>query len=159
MYLISKSTTTGEKWDLQSLTFITMKRHRAIFRCMRMKWWILLGIRITRYKPDTQTKTIPACVCLHNYIRESKLSDQHFDMVENGSYTHKENLSHHFASNDNGNMGIIRNVISVCVNPWWLALGCILLLGEPCNILKIFPIHIFFSSTRMWDNDLPFVWL
>ena len=80
-----------------------------------MKWRILLGI--TRYKLPTQTKIITACVCLHNFIRETKLSDQHFDLVENGSYAHEESLSHRFAPIDESTMGSIRDVIATSVSP------------------------------------------
>ena len=64
-----------------------------------------------------QTKIITACACLHNFIRESKLSDQHFDMVESGSYAHEESLSHHHAPIDDGTMGSIRDAIATSVFP------------------------------------------
>ena len=56
-------------------------------------------------------------MCLHNYIRDSKLSDQHFDTIENGSYAHEENLSHPFAPIDEGDMGAIRDAIAASVFP------------------------------------------
>lgn len=50
------------------------------FGVLKMKWRILLGIP---YYPDpeTQTKIITACICLHNFIRDSKLYDDHFDTI------------------------------------------------------------------------------
>ena len=37
---------------------------------------------------------ITACMCLHNYIRESNLSDQHFDMFDSGAYVLEESASY-----------------------------------------------------------------
>ncbi|XP_044952571.1 protein ALP1-like [Hordeum vulgare subsp. vulgare] len=85
------------------------------FGVLKMKWRILLGIR--RYKVETQTMIITACTCLHNYIRESKLPDEHFTMVENGSYVHEESASHQFAPYDEGNMGSVRDAIAASVFP------------------------------------------
>jgi hypothetical protein len=45
-----------------------------------MKWRILLGI--PSYPVEKQSKIILACMALHNFIRESALSDQEFDKCD-----------------------------------------------------------------------------
>ena len=64
-----------------------------------------------------QTTINTACTCLLNYIRERKLPDEHFSMVENGSYVHEESASHHFAPYDEGNVGSVRDAIAASVFP------------------------------------------
>ncbi|KAM0868725.1 hypothetical protein ACQ4PT_041141 [Festuca glaucescens] len=86
-------------------------RHSALrnvieraFGVLKMKWRILLGI--PHYDPLTQTKIITACMCLHNFIRDSKLYDDHFDRVERGAYLHEDSASYvggdSHAHDDNG---------------------------------------------------------
>jgi hypothetical protein len=43
-----------------------------------MKWRILLGI--PTYLAEKQSKIILACIALNNFIQESALSDQEFDV-------------------------------------------------------------------------------
>ena len=57
-----------------------------LFGVLKMKWCILQGI--TRYKPETQKMITTACMCLHNYIRDSNLHDEHFDKFDNDAYVH-----------------------------------------------------------------------
>jgi hypothetical protein len=45
-----------------------------------MKWRILLGI--PTYPVEKQSKIILPCMTLHNFIRESGLSDQEFDKCD-----------------------------------------------------------------------------
>jgi hypothetical protein len=61
------------------------------FGVLKMKWRILLSI--PHYDPLTQTKIITACMCLHNFIRDSKLYDDHFDRIERGTYLHVDSAS------------------------------------------------------------------
>ncbi|CAN6273478.1 unnamed protein product [Urochloa humidicola] len=50
------------------------------FGVLKMKWRILL--KIESYPIDKQAKIIIACMALHNFIRESALSDELFDMCD-----------------------------------------------------------------------------
>jgi hypothetical protein len=45
-----------------------------------MKWWILLGI--PSYPLEKQSKIILACMALHNFIRDSAMSDKDFDRCD-----------------------------------------------------------------------------
>ena len=88
------------------------------FGVLKMKWRILLGI--PRRKLERQKMIISACMCLHNYIRDSKLSDQHFDMFESGGYVHEESASYPSAplEDDDGTiMKALRNDIAKSVFP------------------------------------------
>ena len=85
------------------------------FGVLKMKWRILLAV--PQYEPETQTKIITACMCLHNFIRDSKLYDDHFDRVERGAYIHEDSASYTggdgSTSNDNGvAMNAIRMAIA-----------------------------------------------
>ncbi|CAM0910117.1 unnamed protein product [Alopecurus aequalis] len=62
------------------------------FGVLKMKWRILLGIPHF-HETLTQTKIITACMCLHNFIRDSKLYDQHFHNFERGPYVHEDSAS------------------------------------------------------------------
>jgi hypothetical protein len=48
------------------------------FGVLKMKWRILLGI--PTYLAEKQSKIILACIALNNFIQESALSDQEFDV-------------------------------------------------------------------------------
>jgi hypothetical protein len=50
------------------------------FGVLKIKWLILLGM--TWYKLEVQTMIIDACMCLHNYILDNSLRDEHFDMFD-----------------------------------------------------------------------------
>lgn len=50
------------------------------FGVLKMKWRILLAI--PTYPLEKQSKIILACMALHNFIRESALSDQEFDKCD-----------------------------------------------------------------------------
>ena len=63
------------------------------FGVLKMKWRILLGIPFFP-EEETQSKIITACMCLHNFIRDSKLYDGHFDTIERGSYIHVDSASY-----------------------------------------------------------------
>jgi len=82
-----------------------------------MKWSMLQGI--TRRPTDRQKMIITACMCLHNYIHESNLSDQHFDMFDSGPYVLEESASYPSAPpEDDGNyMKGIRNDIVMSIYP------------------------------------------
>ncbi|EEE58803.1 hypothetical protein OsJ_10354 [Oryza sativa Japonica Group] len=51
------------------------------FGVLKMKWRILLDL--PSYPMLKQTKIIHACMALHNFIRDSKLSDEEFDLCDN----------------------------------------------------------------------------
>jgi hypothetical protein len=56
-------------------------------------------------------------MCLHNYIRDSNLSDQHFDMFDAGGYVQKESASYPSAPpEDDGTYmkGIRDDIVRVC---------------------------------------------
>ena len=81
-----------------------------------MKWRILLGI--TWYKPEAQTFIITACMCLHNFIHESNLRDEHFDMFDSDGYVHVESASHpSVAPVDDGTMDAVRDAIAQSLVP------------------------------------------
>ena len=63
------------------------------FGVLKMKWRILLGIPFFP-EEETQSKIITACMCLHNFIRDSKLYDGHFNTIERGSYIHVDSASY-----------------------------------------------------------------
>jgi hypothetical protein len=50
------------------------------FGVLKMKWRILLKVPI--YPPAKQARIIVACMALHNFIRDSKLMDEHFDRCD-----------------------------------------------------------------------------
>jgi hypothetical protein len=49
------------------------------FGVLKMKWRILLNV--PSYSMENQTKIIIYCMVLHNFIRDSNLSDVHFDTL------------------------------------------------------------------------------
>ena len=63
------------------------------FGVLKMKWRILLAIPHF-HDPLTQTKIITACMCLHNFIRDSNLYDEHFDRFERCPYVHEDSASY-----------------------------------------------------------------
>ena len=64
---------------------------------------------------------VTACACLHKYIRDSNLRDEHFDTFESGGYVEEESASHpSVAPVDDGSMGTVRDAIATSVVPWWL---------------------------------------
>lgn len=83
------------------------------FGVLKMKWRILL--HIPRYSMLAQSKIVTACACLHNYIRDSKLHDQHFDEVVRGGYVHEDGPTAGAdaqAPTDDGTMATIRDAIA-----------------------------------------------
>ncbi|XP_025818423.1 uncharacterized protein LOC112894820 isoform X2 [Panicum hallii] len=50
------------------------------FGVLKMKWRMLL--KVPSYPPAKQARIIVACMALHNFIRESKLMDEHFDRCD-----------------------------------------------------------------------------
>ena len=74
------------------------------FGCLKMKFRMLQGI--PRRPPERQKMIITACMCLHNYIRDSNLRDQHFDMFDGGGYVQEESASYPSAPpEDDGKIG------------------------------------------------------
>ena len=49
---------------------------------------------IPRRPPKRQKQIITACMCLHNYIQDSNLRDQHFEMFDGGGYVHEHSASY-----------------------------------------------------------------
>jgi hypothetical protein len=87
-----------------------------VFGVLKMQLRILLGI--AHYDPLTQTNIITACMCFLNFIRDSKLYDDHFDRVERGAYLHKDSASYvggdGYAHDDNGGaMNALRMIMVV----------------------------------------------
>lgn len=67
-----------------------------------------------------QSKIVTACACFHNYIRDSKLHDQHFDEVERGGYVHEDGPTvgaDAQAPTDDGPMATIRDAIAASLVP------------------------------------------
>nr|XP_051230392.1 protein ALP1-like [Lolium perenne] len=84
------------------------------FGVLKLKWRILLSIP-HYHDPLTQTKIITACMCLHNFIRDSKLYDDHFDRMERSSYIYEDSASFssgHASSSSDGVMGALRQSIA-----------------------------------------------
>jgi hypothetical protein len=85
------------------------------FGVLKMKWRILLSIPHF-HDPLMQTKIITACMCLHNFIRDSKLFDDHFDRFERAPYVHEESASFiataHASSSSDAFMGALRQSIA-----------------------------------------------
>ncbi|WVZ66601.1 hypothetical protein U9M48_015794 [Paspalum notatum var. saurae] len=50
------------------------------FGVLEMKWRMLL--KVPSYPPAKQARIIVACIALYNFIRESKLMDEHFDRCD-----------------------------------------------------------------------------
>ncbi|KAE8819507.1 putative nuclease HARBI1 [Hordeum vulgare] len=50
----------------------------------KMKWRILGGI--PWYKSEAQKMIVTTSMCLHNFLRDSKLHDEHFDKFDNDAY-------------------------------------------------------------------------
>lgn len=50
------------------------------FGVLKMKWRILL--KVPSYPMKKQSEIIVACMALHNFIRESKIADRDFDLVD-----------------------------------------------------------------------------
>jgi hypothetical protein len=81
-----------------------------------MKWQILLGI--TRYKPEAQTMIITTCMCLHNYICDNNLRDDHFDTFDSDGYVHVDSASHpSVAPVDEGTMDALCDAIAQSLVP------------------------------------------
>ena len=84
------------------------------FGVLKMKWRILRGI--PSYPMDKQKMIISACMCLHNYIRESALRDEHFDIFERGEYVQEDMPpplgEYNNAPIDDGTMGQTRDAIA-----------------------------------------------
>ena len=84
------------------------------FGCLKMKWRILEGI--PSYPVIKQKKIVSACVALHNYIRDSALRDEHFEMFEGEEYVQDEvgggGVDNAPSSQDDGTMGAVRDVIA-----------------------------------------------
>jgi hypothetical protein len=84
------------------------------FGVLKMKWRIMLLIPHF-HDPLTQTKIITACMCLHNFIRDSKLFDDHFDRFERAPYVHEESISFtatgHASFSSDAFMGALRQSI------------------------------------------------
>jgi hypothetical protein len=71
-----------------------LKEHLALaFGILKTKWRILLSIP---HFHDTlaQPKIITTYMCLHNFIHDSKLYDDHFNTVERGGYVHEDSASY-----------------------------------------------------------------
>lgn len=88
------------------------------FVVLKMKWRILQGI--PRYKPETQKMIITACMCLHNYIRDSKLRDEHFDKFDNDAYVQPPQPftgANALPPEDDGTMAATREAIAVSLVP------------------------------------------
>jgi hypothetical protein len=84
------------------------------FGVLKMKWRILLSIPHF-HDPLTQTKIITACMCLHNFIHDSKLFDDHFDRFERSPYVLEESASFtsgHASSSADATMGALRQTIA-----------------------------------------------
>ena len=64
--------------DLQQ----SMKRHRKIIWCSQDEMVIFLGT--LGHTIVTQKIIVTICMCLHNYIRDTKLHYEHFDKFERG---------------------------------------------------------------------------
>ena len=63
---------------------------------------------------------ITACMCLHNYIRDSKLRDEHFDIFEQGRYMQGDERGtgeDAQAPVDDNTMGTIRDAIATSLVP------------------------------------------
>ena len=83
------------------------------FGVLKMKWCILGGI--PSYSPEKQKMIISACMCLHNFIRDSALQDDHFDMFENVDYFQDNGpppMGVNAAPVDDGTMGSTRDNIA-----------------------------------------------
>ncbi|KAK1665720.1 hypothetical protein QYE76_053879 [Lolium multiflorum] len=100
-------------WKRNSTIFICLYQMPA-FGVLKLKWRILLSIP-HYHDPLTQTKIITACMCLHNFIRDSKLYDDHFDRMERSSYIYEDSASFpggHASSSSDGVMGALRQIIA-----------------------------------------------
>ena len=93
------------------MSFISTKCHRKIIWCSEDEmtnspWHTKL--------PSSEAKD--DCFCLHNYIRDSALRDQHFDMFEHGGYVMDDMPSPLGVDNtapiDDGTMGTVRDYIA-----------------------------------------------
>uniref|UniRef100_A0A453ENW5 DDE Tnp4 domain-containing protein n=1 Tax=Aegilops tauschii subsp. strangulata TaxID=200361 RepID=A0A453ENW5_AEGTS len=84
-----------------------------------MKWRILEGI--PGYKLETQKMIVIACMYLHNWIRDSKLRDEHFSKFDNDAYVQPP-LPFTGANNippedDDGTMNTTREAIAATLIP------------------------------------------
>ncbi|XP_003560952.2 protein ALP1-like [Brachypodium distachyon] len=82
------------------------------FGVLKRKWPILQGI--PAYPVLKQKMIVSACMCLHNYIRDSKLRDEHFDRFERGAYVHEDGPTgvNALVGTDDGTMSAIRDGIA-----------------------------------------------
>ena len=63
---------------------------------------------------------IIACMCLHNYIRDSKLHDEHFDKFDNDAYVQPAQPftgANALPPEDDGTMNATREAIAVSLVP------------------------------------------
>ena len=84
------------------------------FGVLKMKWRIPLAMPFFP-EQETQSKIITACMCLHNFIRDSKLYDGHFDTIERGSYIHEDSpyyVGGNALSSPDSGMGALRRRIA-----------------------------------------------
>ena len=85
-----------------------------------MKWRILGDGGIPRYKPETQKMIVTACMCLHNWIRDSKLRDEHFDKFDNDAYVQPPlpfTGANALPPEDDGTMNAVREAIAASLVP------------------------------------------
>jgi hypothetical protein len=104
------------------------------FGILKMKWRILLSIPHF-HDPLMQTKIISACMCLHNFIRDSKLFDDHFDQFERAPYVHEDSASFtsgHTSSFADATMCVLRQTIA---ESWLLKSYCYCTLKNTKNSL------------------------
>ena len=89
-------------------------RIRVLFIYHQFVYYMLSFLSVAN-DPETQTKIITACMCLHNFIRDSKLYDSHFDTIERGSYIHEDSASYvggNASSSSDTIMGALRQRIA-----------------------------------------------
>jgi hypothetical protein len=81
------------------------------FGVLKMKWRILL--KIPRYSMEKQAKIIIACMALHNFIRDSNLSDNDFDtLASDETYVDGDAGTTTSYVGDEEDMGDVRDAIA-----------------------------------------------
>lgn len=89
------------------------------FGVLKMKWRILLNL--PRYPMPKQILIIIVCMAIHNFIRESALSDVEFDRCEQdenymleveGAYGCQRNSASYYLVDDDQNMNQFRDFIA-----------------------------------------------
>lgn len=76
--------------------------------------------RHPRYKPKTQKMIVIASTCLHNWIRNNKLCDVHFDTFDNDVYVQSPLLftgANALPPEDDGNMTATCEAIAASLVP------------------------------------------